>query len=492
VSKASLEEASTRAVAPPGASPAASSDPQWGSRAVHVAAKAAPGLTGVRTCPWPGPSGVRGAARAQGRSGTGEARLASLVSKDRRYKPVVKVCPASCHGLAGVSPARVVAKQPGSWWPAEGETRLSKRHDKGPLGVEQATSPYVEEPCSLVMVTTWGPSLSSLGEGRGWRGDLGYHSAYAPTGVRRAEWLHSPSRNRRDPSRHRQFMAAACQVVVPGSGEPYKQRSCEVGERRAEVGAGRSSDDRRKNRNRPSEGPVAGCAARLEGLWACQDQWLFTHPPLADRPRPTFGRRGHFANVVASRNAGARLPGGKPDEGELHVRFGGRAPETERPRRSIMAAPGKPGDLSPKPTYSCHRASARPYSDGGQRESDGDSLWKACPSACQWQYTARSKVVLVWKRGHDFDPDDTLPIERIQECGPRLLYQRPPWTSLCHDAILPRSAFSRPMLRESRLKRAERRLGLGRLLTEFSRALAFCESDMKGVTLGRALGESRH
>ena len=95
---------------------------------------------------------------------------------------MVKVCPESRDGLAGVSPVRVVAKQPGSWWPAEGETRLSKRHDKGPLGVEQATSPYVEEPCSLVMVTTWGPSLSSLGEGHGWRGDLGDHSAYAPPG----------------------------------------------------------------------------------------------------------------------------------------------------------------------------------------------------------------------------------------------------------------------------------------------------------------------
>ena len=76
-----------------------------------------------------------------GWSGTGEARLASLVSKDRRYKPMdrrykpmVKVCPESRDGLAGASPVRVVAKQPGSWWPAEGETRPSKRHDKTPSG----------------------------------------------------------------------------------------------------------------------------------------------------------------------------------------------------------------------------------------------------------------------------------------------------------------------------------------------------------------------
>ncbi len=49
------------------------------------------------------------------------------------------------------------------------------------------------------MVTMRGPSPSSLGEGHGWRGDLGDRSAYAPAGVRRAEWLDSPSRNRRDP-----------------------------------------------------------------------------------------------------------------------------------------------------------------------------------------------------------------------------------------------------------------------------------------------------
>ena len=96
-----------------------------------------------------------------------------------------------------------MTKQPGSWWPAEGETRPSKRHDKAALGGEQATSPYDEEPCSPVTATMWEPSLFSLGEGHGRRGDLGMRSAYVPTGVRRAEWLHSSSRNRRDPSRHR-------------------------------------------------------------------------------------------------------------------------------------------------------------------------------------------------------------------------------------------------------------------------------------------------
>jgi hypothetical protein len=168
---------------------------------------------------------------------------------------MVKVCPASWDGLAGESPVRVVAKQPGSWRPAEGEIRPSKRRDKAPSGGEQAASPYDEEPCGLDTVTMWEPSPSPLGEGHERREDLGVCSA-VPTGVRGAEWLHSPSRNRRDPSRHRQYLVAACQAAVPGKREAYKQLDCEVAERRAEVGAGRSSDERRKNRNRRSEGPV--------------------------------------------------------------------------------------------------------------------------------------------------------------------------------------------------------------------------------------------
>ena len=54
------------------------------------------------------------------------------------------VCPESCDGLAGESPVGVVVKQPRSWWPAVGETRTLERHDKGALGVEQATGPQHE------------------------------------------------------------------------------------------------------------------------------------------------------------------------------------------------------------------------------------------------------------------------------------------------------------------------------------------------------------
>ena len=60
------------------------------------------------------------------------------------------MCPGSCDGLAGGSPVGVMTKQPRSWWPAEGEIRLSKRHDKVVLGGEQVIGPYDEESCRVV------------------------------------------------------------------------------------------------------------------------------------------------------------------------------------------------------------------------------------------------------------------------------------------------------------------------------------------------------
>jgi hypothetical protein len=44
-----------------------------------------------------------------------------------------------------------VAKQPRSWWPAEGEIRLSKRHDKVALGGEQVIGPYDKQSCARVV-----------------------------------------------------------------------------------------------------------------------------------------------------------------------------------------------------------------------------------------------------------------------------------------------------------------------------------------------------
>jgi hypothetical protein len=44
-----------------------------------------------------------------------------------------------------------MTKQPRSWWPAEGEIRLSKRHDEAALGGERVIGPYVEESDSRVV-----------------------------------------------------------------------------------------------------------------------------------------------------------------------------------------------------------------------------------------------------------------------------------------------------------------------------------------------------
>ena len=248
-----------------GGSPAASSQSPWGA----------------------GPSGVRGAARAHSSVGNREDPSAQPASgKDQGYKPMVKCVLPSCDALAGESPVRVMAKQPGSWWPVGGEILSLKRHDKAALGGEQATSPYDEEPCSLVTATMWEPSLFHCGEGHGRREELGMRSAYVSTGVWRAEWLHSASRNRGDPSRHRRSpmrVVALRHSVIAGSGEAYKQLDCEVAERRAEVGPGHSSDERRNNRTRRSEGPVAGWATRSEGLRACCDA---IHPSTAWWPGP--------------------------------------------------------------------------------------------------------------------------------------------------------------------------------------------------------------
>ncbi len=53
--------------------------------------------------------------------------------------------------LAGERPVAVMTKQPRSWWAVEGETRLSKPHDKvAVLGGEQACGPYDEESCVSV------------------------------------------------------------------------------------------------------------------------------------------------------------------------------------------------------------------------------------------------------------------------------------------------------------------------------------------------------
>jgi len=139
------------------ANPAASSHLQRGSRAAHVTAKATsgrPDRDGLA-----GPSGVWGVARCVLRS---------------------------CDGLAGESPVEVMTKQPRSWWPAEGETRLSKRHDKVAFGGEQVLGPYVKESCCVEIPKTWEPNRTCRGEGHGRCQDLG--SAAPTTHRRKGEW----------------------------------------------------------------------------------------------------------------------------------------------------------------------------------------------------------------------------------------------------------------------------------------------------------------
>ena len=101
-------------------------------------------------------------------------------------------------------------------------------------------------------------------------------------------------------------MVALRHNVIAGKGEAYKQLHCEVAERRAEVGAGHSSDERRNNRTRRSEGPVAGCATRPEGLRACCDA---IHPSTAGgQVHAGTMSLGAFANALALRNAALDCP----------------------------------------------------------------------------------------------------------------------------------------------------------------------------------------
>ena len=96
-----------RAVVPTGASPAASSNLQWGSRAAHVTAKAASGELAVPDMPlaW-SLRGTGSGTYARSWFGTGEARLRSLVSKDRSYKPMVKSSGAQRESDGVVVPGR--------------------------------------------------------------------------------------------------------------------------------------------------------------------------------------------------------------------------------------------------------------------------------------------------------------------------------------------------------------------------------------------------
>lgn len=228
-----------------------------------------------------------------------------------------------------------MAKQPRSWWPARGETRASKRHDKVALGDEQVVGPYDEESCGRVVSkpAKAGTSGSRAPTAR----------AKATDGAKSLERQHPGTRRRSGSGTTTQpiaeqersvsapaFVAPGCRPGVPGSGEAYNRRPREVVERRAEVGGGHSgSDDRRDNRTRRSEGPLA--------RWRRQ------------RPRP----KGRGASPVAGAGRQRRWRGGmRPVDclGESRVTenvthgSGGGSWRRRWPWLPEMGARGKPRD----------------------------------------------------------------------------------------------------------------------------------------------------
>jgi hypothetical protein len=129
------------------------------------------------------------------------------------------VCPVSCDGLAGESPVGVAAKRPRSWWPAGGETRSLKRHDKVAVGGEQVIGPYERNPVSASLVPPHQRDTYGCRAPRRWaKATNGVkildRQHQRPVGVWGVERSYSPSWNRRDPSRHRQKRPEECPLRV--------------------------------------------------------------------------------------------------------------------------------------------------------------------------------------------------------------------------------------------------------------------------------------
>jgi hypothetical protein len=195
--------------------------------------------------------------------------------------------------LAGESPVAVMTKQPCSWWAMEGETRLSKPHDKvAVVGGEQAGGPYDEESCvSAVSVPARAGSSGSRASIR-W--------AKAREGAKTLESQHRGTRRRIGIGTYAQFSTERERSVsapaftvpglpawgAPGSGDTYNRKYREVVERRAEVGGGIVAMIGVDNITRRSEGPLARCAIKQRSRLV-----------RAEEPRRSLGP---IANVVAS------------------------------------------------------------------------------------------------------------------------------------------------------------------------------------------------
>jgi hypothetical protein len=184
---------------------------------------------------------VRSTGRAVREESRGQAEVVSQAVCDFEVGSLGCVL-RSCDGLAGESPAGVVAKQPRSWWPAEGETRPSKRHDNVAVGGKQVIGLYDEESCRVVNHPARAgskrePSPAQTGEGHGRCEDLGGAAPRNPPAYGERN-DHTAHRGTGEIRLGTGVTAAGCQFAVPGSSEAYKRWSREVVERRAEVGGG--------------------------------------------------------------------------------------------------------------------------------------------------------------------------------------------------------------------------------------------------------------
>jgi hypothetical protein len=212
----------------------------------------------------------------------------------------------SSGGLAGESPAGVMAKQPRSGWPAAGETAPSKRHDKVLLEGEQVVGPYDEESCRVESLplhqqgTSGSRARASGGEGHGRRRELGRAALKDPPayGERNDYTAHHGTGEIRLGTG---TMAVGCPPAVPGKGEAYKRRPREVAERRAEVGGGHTVAGRaRTTEPAGAKGLQPGVHPGGEGC-ECSRSGSVLAPPRGTRPMnrgrcwgrtPTRWRRG--------------------------------------------------------------------------------------------------------------------------------------------------------------------------------------------------------
>ena len=130
------------------------------------------------------------------------------------------------------------------------------------------SGPYDEEPCSVVK---FHPAIAGPSGSRAL-----VSQAKAVDGAKTLDEQHPRTRRRREGGTFTQSADETGEIrlgtgvniagrrpAVSGNGETYKQSPCEVVERRAEVGGGRSSEEGWDNRTRLSEGPPARYAHRL-------------------------------------------------------------------------------------------------------------------------------------------------------------------------------------------------------------------------------------